>query len=139
MNSVADRISKQRRSWNMSRIRGANTKPELAVRSLLHRMGFRFRVHVRTLPGCPDIVLPRWKSVVLVHGCFWHRHRGCHLAYTPKSRKTFWLRKFEGNVCRDRKTLTKLKRLGWKALVVWECELCDEDHLIRRLLREITG
>src|SRR5215472_9134020 len=135
---MVDLLSKQKRSWNMSRIRGANTKPELIVRSLLHRMGFRFRLHVRALPGCPDIVLARWNCVVLVHGCFWHRHRGCKLAYTPKSRKAFWTKKFEGNISRDKKALAKLKQLGWKALVVWECELCDHDLLTSRLLRGIT-
>jgi DNA mismatch endonuclease (patch repair protein) len=135
---VTDRISKEKRSWNMSRIRAANTKPELVVRSLLHGMGFRYRLHVRALPGCPDIVLPRWKSAVLVHGCFWHRHQGCHLAYTPKSRKAFWTKKFEGNVNRDKKASTMLRRLGWRVFVVWECELQDHDHLARRLMRGIT-
>jgi DNA mismatch endonuclease (patch repair protein) len=135
---VTDRISKQKRSWNMSRIRAANTKPELIVRSLLHGMGFRYRLHVRALPGCPDIVLPRWKSAVLVHGCFWHRHQGCHLAYTPKSRKTFWTKKFEGNVNRDKKASAMLRRLGWRIFVVWECELQDRDRLARRLVRGIT-
>ena len=122
----------------MSRIHATNTKPELIVRSLLHGMGFRYRLHVSALPGCPDIVLPRWRCVVLVHGCFWHRHQGCHLAYTPKSRKAFWTKKFEGNVYRDRKALTKLRHLGWRVLVVWECELRDHDRLTHRLLRGIT-
>jgi DNA mismatch endonuclease (patch repair protein) len=102
-------------------------------------MGFRFRLHVRTLPGCPDIVLPRWKSVVFVHGCFWHRHRDCKLAYTPKSRTAFWVSKLEGNASRDKKTLSALKHQGWKPLVVWECELSDKDRLTRRLLRDIRG
>ncbi len=122
----------------MSRIRATNTKPELVVRSLLHGMGFRYRLHVRALPGCPDIVLPRWQCIILVHGCFWHRHQGCHLAYTPKSRKAFWNKKFEGNVYRDRNALTKLRHLGWRVLVVWECELQDHDRLTHRLLRGIT-
>jgi DNA mismatch endonuclease, patch repair protein len=135
---VTDRISKEKRSWNMSRIHATNTKPELIVRSLLHGMGFRYRLHVRALPGCPDIVLPRWKSAVLVHGCFWHRHQGCHLAYTPKSRKTFWTKKFEGNVNRDKKASAMLRRLGWRIFVVWECELQDRDRLARRLVRGIT-
>jgi DNA mismatch endonuclease (patch repair protein) len=135
---VADRITKQRRSWNMSRIRGVNTKPELLVRSLLHGMGFRYRLHVRALPGCPDIVLPRWKSAVLVHGCFWHRHHGCRLAYTPKSRKAFWTKKFQGNVNRDKKASTLLRRLGWRVFVVWECELQNRERLARRLRRGIT-
>jgi DNA mismatch endonuclease, patch repair protein len=135
---VTDRISKEKRSWNMSRIRAVNTKPELVVRSLLHRNGFRYRLHVRALPGCPDIVLPRWKTAVLVHGCFWHRHQGCHLAYTPKSRKAFWTKKFEGNVNRDKKASTMLRRLGWRVFVVWECELQNHDRLARRLMRGIT-
>lgn len=122
----------------MSRIRAINTKPELVVRSLLHGMGFRYRLHVRALPGCPDIVLPRWKSAVLVHGCFWHRHQGCHFAYTPKSRKAFWTKKFEGNVNRDEKASTMLRRLGWRVFVVWECELQNRDRLARRLMRGIT-
>jgi len=94
---------------------------------------------VRALPGCPDIVLPRWKSAVLVHGCFWHRHQGCHLAYTPKSHKTFWTKKFEGNVNRDKKASAMLRRLGWRVFVVWECELQDRDRLARRLVRGITN
>jgi DNA mismatch endonuclease (patch repair protein) len=121
----------------MSRIRAKNTKPELIVRSLIHRLGFRYRLHVRSLPGCPDIVLPRWKSVVFVHGCFWHRHRGCTLAYTPKSRTEFWVSKLEGNASRDRNTTKLLKKQGWKPLVVWECELRDVDKLRRRLNRAI--
>jgi len=101
-------------------------------------MGFRYRLHVRALPGCPDIVLPRWKSAVLVHGCFWHRHHGCRLAYTPKSRKAFWTKKFQGNVNRDKKASTLLRRLGWRVFVVWECELQNRERLARRLRRGIT-
>jgi DNA mismatch endonuclease (patch repair protein) len=123
----------------MSRIRAKNTKPELIVRSLIHRLGFRYRLHVRSLPGCPDIVLPRWKSVVFVHGCFWHRHRGCSLAYTPKSRTEFWVSKLEGNASRDRNSTKLLKKQGWKPLVVWECELRDADKLRRRLNRAIRN
>jgi len=133
-----DRLTKERRSWNMSRIQGKDTKPEIIVRSLLHRMGFRFRLHVGTLPGHPDIVLPRWKTVVLVHGCFWHRHRKCQFSYTPKSRKEFWLSKFEANVNRDRQTLTLLRKIGWKPVVVWECEIRELEKLTKRLSREIV-
>jgi len=121
----------------MSQIRAKNTKPEIAVRSILHRMGFRYRLHVRALPGCPDIVLPRWRSVVLVHGCFWHRHVGCNQAYTPKTRKKFWLTKFEGNLDRDKKNQAALRAAGWKLIVVWECEVRDKEQLIRRFEREI--
>lgn len=123
----------------MSRIRAKNTKPELIVRSLIHRLGFRYRLHVRSLPGCPDVVLPKWKSVVFVHGCFWHRHRGCSLAYTPKSRTEFWVSKLEGNASRDRNSTKLLKKQGWKPLVVWECELRDADKLRRRLDRAIRN
>lgn len=130
---MTDRISSERRSWNMSRIRAKDTKPELLVRSLLHRMGFRYRLHVRTLPCCPDIVLPRWRSVVFVHGCFWHRHRGCTLAYTPKTRGGFWEEKFRDNVRRDRIGQNTLLKLGWRVLIVWECEIRDLTSLQRKL------
>ncbi len=128
-----DRISKQRRSWNMSRIRGKDTKPELLVRSLLHRMGYRFRLHRRDLPGCPDIVLPKHRTVILVHGCFWHRHPRCKYAYTPKSNVRHWKKRFAENVERDRRTRRKLRRLGWQVIVLWECQTADSERLSRRL------
>jgi DNA mismatch endonuclease (patch repair protein) len=112
-----------KRSWNMSRIRSKDTGPERVVRSILHHMGYRFSLHREDLPGKPDIVLPKYRTVVFVHGCFWHRHRGCRLAYTPKSRQVFWLKKFSDNVARDRKVQRDLRRLGWQLLVVWECQL----------------
>ena len=123
----------------MSRIRGKDTKPEIAVRSILHRMGYRFRLHRRDLPGKPDIVLPKHRTVVLVHGCFWHRHRGCKYAYTPKSRVQFWQKKFHENVERDRRNRKDLRKEGWKVIVVWECEVRDPDKLVVRLAREISG
>lgn len=132
---MADRISRDHRSWNMSQIRGMNTKPEKAVRSLLHKMGFRFRLHRRDLPGSPDIVLPKHNSVIFVHGCFWHRHRGCKLAYTPKTRKTFWLAKFQGNVERDQRVQGQLRRAGWRVTVIWECQVNDLDKIARRIER----
>lgn len=118
-----DTLSPEKRSWNMSRIRGKNTKPELAVRSMLHRLGYRFRIADKTLPGKPDIVLPRYRAVVFVHGCFWHRHPGCKYAYTPKSRCEFWSQKFEANILRDETNLSLLKKAGWLPIVVWECEI----------------
>lgn len=130
---MADRLSREHRSWNMSRIRGKNTKPEMKVRSLLHRIGYRFRLHGRDLPGRPDIVLPKYGSVIFVHGCFWHRHSGCRYAYTPKSRVGFWQEKFDSNVERDRRAQRELKKLGWKTLTVWECEVADEEQLAKRL------
>jgi len=126
-----DVFSKSKRSEVMSKIRGKNTKPELAVRSILHRMGYRFRLHRRDLPGCPDIVLPKYKTVIFVHGCFWHRHPKCKYAYNPKSRKTFWQKKFRQNVEQDKKVRKKLTRLGWKVIVIWECEIKNLNKVIR--------
>ncbi len=128
-----DRISKEHRSWNMSRIHGKDTTPELTVRSLLHRLGHRFRLHRKDLPGQPDIVLPKHQTVVFVHGCYWHRHKGCSFAYTPKSRKEFWQRKFEENVERDKRTKRQLRNLGWRIITVWECETRDLHALTKRL------
>ena len=118
-----DTLSPEKRSWNMSLIRGKNTKPELAVRSMLHRLGYRFRIADKKLPGKPDIVLPKYRAVVFVHGCFWHRHPGCKYAYIPKTRCEFWNLKFEANVLRDETNLALLKKAGWLPIVVWECEI----------------
>ena len=134
---MVDRLSKEHRSWNMSRIRSGDTQPELAVRSMLHRLGYRFRLNRKDLPGSPDIVLSRYRAVVFVHGCFWHRHTSCRFAYTPKSRADFWLAKFEGNVARDLKVRKELILLGWNVLVVWECEIHDTAKLSRRLTRQL--
>jgi DNA mismatch endonuclease, patch repair protein len=124
-----DSLSKEHRSWNMSRIRNRDTKPEKLVRSILHRKGYRFRLHRKDLPGKPDIVLPRYKKVILVHGCFWHRHKGCHYAYNPKSRQDFWQEKFKKTVRRDQMVADQLKELGWQVHVIWECETKDIDCL----------
>jgi DNA mismatch endonuclease, patch repair protein len=134
---MADRLSPERRSWNMGRIRASNTRPERCVRSLLHRMGYRFRIGDRKLPGNPDIVLAKYKAVILVHGCFWHRHPGCKFAYTPKSRIDFWRHKFSENVSRDHRTEVRLREAGWRAIVVWECEISDLIRLRERLREEI--
>lgn len=128
-----DRLTPERRSWNMARIRGHDTSPERIVRTLLHRLGFRFRLHCKQLPGRPDIVLPKHRKVVLVHGCYWHRHEGCKYAYSPKSRVEFWTQKFERNVARDREVLTLLEDAGWTCIVVWECETRDIEALTTRL------
>lgn len=135
---MTDRISEARRSWNMSRIRGKDTKPEIAVRSMLHRLGYRFRLHRNDLPGRPDIVLPSRKTVILVHGCYWHRHPGCRYAYSPKSRVDFWEKKFSENIARDRRNMDELQSIGWRALVVWECELREPDELKKRLKDELN-
>lgn len=131
-----DRISKEHRSWNMSRIKDRDTKPEIRVRKVLHQMGYRFRLHRKDLPGRPDIVMPRFKTVIFVHGCYWHRHPDCRFAYHPKSRVTFWEKKFNNNVARDRSHLAELMKLSWKAAVIWECETQNRTTLINRI-REI--
>jgi len=136
---MTDRLSRERRSWNMSRIRGKDTAPEKQVRSALHRAGYRFRLHSRTLPGRPDLVLPKYRTLVLVHGCFWHRHRDCRFAYTPKSRTAFWNAKFDANVQRDRRTARALRRLGWKVVTVWECEADRPATWLRRLPKVTTA
>lgn len=135
---MADTIDPATRSRVMSRIRGKNTAPEMRVRSYLHSRGLRFRLHSAKLPGRPDIVLPRWSAVILVHGCFWHRHPGCRFAYTPKSRQDFWERKFTENVARDQRSLEALQSAGWRVFVIWECETRDESCLAR-LYHEVTS
>lgn len=134
-----DKLTPEHRSWNMRRIRSKNTKPEVIVRSLLHKLGFRFRLHVKNLPGKPDIVLPKYQTVVFVHGCFWHRHRGCKSAATPGTRPDFWKKKFEDNIRRDKQVRTELRELGWNVIVVWQCELSDLDAVARKLKAEING
>lgn len=109
----------------MARIRGKDTQPELALRRALHRQGFRYRLHGAGLPGKPDLVFPRYKTVVFVHGCFWHRHADCKIATTPKSNTPFWVEKFQKNMERDRRVAKALKDSGWCVLVVWECELAS--------------
>jgi DNA mismatch endonuclease, patch repair protein len=120
---MTDTLTRDRRSWNMSRIKGKDTKPELQLRSVLHRAGYRFRLHPSSLPGKPDVVLPKYRTVVFVNGCFWHRHEGCSIAYTPNSRTEFWLSKFEATIVRDAKKSKELRKQGWNVLTVWECEL----------------
>jgi len=135
---MADTISAERRSWNMSRIRGRDTGPELRLRSLLHRAGFRFRLHAKDLPGKPDIVLPKYHTVIFVHGCFWHRHEGCRYATTPSTRAEFWQAKFDGNVERDNRNRAALEAAGWTVMTVWECELkADADRIVQQLSTEI--
>lgn len=130
---MVDTLTRRKRSWNMSRIRGEDTQPEKAVRSALHRMGFRFALHRRDLPGKPDIVLPRHRVIVFVHGCFWHRHKQCKYAYKPKSRKAFWQNKFTENMRRDRRTERALRRSGWKVVIVWECWTERPEELAEKL------
>lgn len=121
----------------MSRIRSKDTKPEKIVRSLLHRMGYRFRLHRKDLPGKPDIVLPKYRTVIFVHGCFWHRHPGCKGATTPKSRTEWWQAKFDRNVTRDRAHRQELLARGWRVITVWECETKDLTALVARLRSDL--
>lgn len=123
----------------MSGIRSKNTKPELLVRSFLHRSGLRFRLHGRNLPGKPDLVFPKYRTVVHVHGCFWHRHRGCRYAYMPSSNRTFWVEKLTGNAKRDRHNDRRLLDLGWTPITIWECEAGKEDALQRLVNRIRTS
>lgn len=135
---MVDFLSPMERSERMSRIRSQNTTPELAVRRLLHAAGFRFRLHAAHLVGRPDIVLPRYKSVVFVHGCFWHRHARCAVASNPKSNRAFWQEKFEANVRRDRRNRAKLRRLGWHVFVVWECQVSTTGRSIGTIERLVA-
>jgi DNA mismatch endonuclease (patch repair protein) len=130
---MVDHINSTKRSWNMGRIGAKDTVPEVQVRSLLHRMGYRFRLHRKDLPGTPDIVLPKYRTVIFVHGCYWHRHPGCRYASTPKTNTDFWVKKFERNVERDRVNCAELTDNGWNVLVIWQCELRDMKELKRCL------
>lgn len=123
----------------MRSIRSRGTKPELAVRRLLHRMGYRFRLHRRDLPGTPDIVLPRHKLAIFVHGCFWHQHSGCRHGRVPKPRREYWLPKLSRTQERDAVALTDLEALGWRSLVIWECAVKDDDALRRALLEKLCA
>lgn len=136
---MTDRITPRERSVMMGRIRSRDTVPELTVRKLLHRLGYRFRLHSRTLPGTPDIVLSRHRAVVLVHGCFWHRHPRCSKAYTPKSNVPFWQVKFETNVARDRRVRRELQKAGWRVLTIWECQTTRQAILAARLRRFLSA
>lgn len=132
---VAD-LEAEVRSRIMRSVKRAHTKPEIFVRRLLHSLGLRFRVNRHDLPGSPDIVLPKYKTVIFVHGCFWHRHSGCRFSTTPKTRVDYWLPKFASNVERDVRKERELKDLGWRVMIVWECETRDQASLLARLMRE---
>ena len=135
---VVDTLSPTMRSALMSRVRTRNTNPERVVRSVLHSMGFRFRLHRSDLPGTPDIVLPKYSAVILVHGCFWHRHAACYKATTPKTRIRFWAAKFQANKIRDRKVRRGLARLGWSVITIWECQTADRAQLGRVLRKKLA-
>lgn len=132
-----DTFTRQERSEIMRRVKSKDTTPERLVQSLLHRLGYRFRLHAAALPGKPDIVLPGRKTVVFVHGCFWHRHAGCRRASTPTTRTEYWMPKFERTVARDRRNRRLLKKMGWTVIVIWECEVGKPDALSRKLKNRI--
>ena len=137
---MADVHSKETRSYNMSRIRSKDTKPELLARKFLHKNGFRYRLHVKDLPGKPDIVLPKYKTVIFIHGCFWHGHDDCRYFVVPKSRTDWWLEKIHRNKTNDRKAKVALEVLGWKVIHIWECETKTHELFSQRtdeLLKEI--
>ncbi len=134
---MSDRLTREQRSRVMSRVRNRNTKPERIVRSALHRLGYRFRLHVRSLPGCPDIAMPRHRTVVLVHGCFWHGHLGCPRAGRPSTNEAFWAEKIDRNVSRDGEVQRALLVLGWRVIVVWECETRNPEDLAELLVARL--
>ena len=132
---MVDKLTKEHRSWVMSRIRSRDTKPELIVRSMLHRCGYRFSLRKNDLPGKPDVVMPKHNTIIFIHGCFWHQHKNCKNARRPKENKSYWLPKLEANRNRDAENLKTLNELGWECLVVWECELKQEEK-IKKVLGE---
>ncbi len=136
---MVDRLTPEARSRNMAAIRGKDTAPELAVRRMLHAMGYRFRLHRRDLPGCPDIVLPRHGEAIFVHGCFWHQHKGCAHAPRPASRTSYWLPKLAANVARDECNQRELRPLGWGVIVVWECQVRRDASAVARCLQRLLA
>ena len=126
---MVDNLTPEKRSWNMSRIRSKDTRPEKTVRSLLHSLGYRFRIHNKNLPGKPDIVLPKYNALIFIHGCYWHQHKNCKYASKPKTNKDYWTKKLKANVSRDREVLQKLKLTDWKVLIVWECSLKKKETI----------
>jgi DNA mismatch endonuclease (patch repair protein) len=136
---MTDTLTIAERRRLMAKIKGKNTAPELAVRSLLHRAGHRFRIHVRALPGTPDIVLPRHRTIVFVHGCFWHRHTGCKIATTPQTHRKFWADKFARNMANDQKHRRRLRRLGWRIVTVWSCQLKHPDRVLARIEKALQS
>ncbi|MBF0163419.1 MAG: DNA mismatch endonuclease Vsr [Magnetococcales bacterium] len=134
-----DTLTPEERSVRMGLVRSKNTKPEMIVRRMIHRMGFRYRLHDARLPGTPDLVFRSQKLAIFVHGCFWHRHEGCALTRWPKSRLAFWEEKLESNRARDRQVLSRITEMNWRVLVVWECELHDQERLRSTLCRFLTN
>lgn len=134
---MTERLTPEQRSWNMSRVRSSDTKPEKTVRSWLHMNGWRFRLHRKELPGSPDIVMKKHRTVIFVHGCFWHSHQGCSRASMPKTNREFWSKKLARNADRDKKAREQLSQLGWKVIVIWECEV--RNGIFTEIISEALG
>jgi len=132
--------SKATRSYNMSRIKGKNTKPEMLVRRFLHAQGFRYRLHIKDLPGKPDIVLPKYKTIIFINGCFWHGHKNCRYFVVPKTRTEWWLNKINHNIENDKRSVKALKKDGWKVITLWECQLKTKsiDKTLSALVKKIA-
>jgi DNA mismatch endonuclease, patch repair protein len=137
---MADVHTSEQRSYNMSRIKGKDTKPELLVRRFLHAQGYRYKLHDKTLPGKPDLVLPKYKTVIFIHGCFWHGHKNCKYFKVPQTRTDWWLHKISSNKANDEQAVKKLKKLGWKVIVVWDCQLksAKAERTLGTLLKKLS-
>ena len=138
---MTDVHNKQTRSFNMSRIKSKDTKPEIIVRRFLHQNGFRFKLHSEKLPGKPDIVLPKYKTIIFIHGCFWHGHKNCKYFVVPKTRTEWWLNKINKNIVNDKKNITELRKLGWRIIQIWECNIkpLKREKTLRNLFIKLTG
>lgn len=134
-----DKWSKEKRSEVMSHIRSKNTKPEMMVRSALHKLGYRYSLHRKELPGQPDLTLPKYNSVIFINGCFWHQHRKCRNGHIPKTRTEYWRNKFDKNVERDRRSYRELRKCGWNVIIVWECEIKNDLHsVIKNIIKKLN-
>ncbi|WP_279237616.1 very short patch repair endonuclease [Dyella sedimenti] len=133
---MVDRVAPEKRSEIMRAVPSKHSRPELLVRSAAHRLGLRFRLHAKQLPGTPDLVLPRWKTVVFVNGCYWHQHRNCPKAQPPKSNKEFWSNKFKTNVARDLRNYAQLEAMGWKVVIIWQCQITTLEQTMKLLRRK---
>lgn len=134
-----DTVSAVRRSEIMSRVRATDSSAEIAVRRLAHGLGYRYRLHQRDLPGCPDLVFSSRRKLIFVHGCFWHRHKGCSLTRMPKSNEQFWRSKLEGNAQRDKRNERFLRNAGWGVMTIWECQISNRDRLVTRIGRFLNA
>lgn len=130
---MADTVSKSVRSRIMSSVKQRHTKPEMIVRSLLHQLGFRFRLHREDLPGSPDIVLPKFRTAIFVHGCFWHQHKNCSKSRRPSSNQDYWNTKLDENISRDKRKEKELSKLGWRVVTIWQCEIRNLETLTKKL------